>query len=219
VATVAHGRGDTRERVAEQLRLQIVEGTLRPGTPLRVEALMKALGVSNSPLREAFVQLQSEGLVTVSANRGVTVAALNAPEAADLVDLSALLWDAVVRWTVPVLEPASVDAIGRAQVDLGLALRGGDLPNGVLCSERIDNELLSACWSTELVRSVSTARPRQRRLLRACATPAILRAQHALAGAVRNAAGTSDVAESAAAAREVWHLVGGEARRRLPAME
>jgi DNA-binding GntR family transcriptional regulator len=218
VATVS-GRGGTRDRVVAQLRSQIVDGTLAPGTPLRVEPLMRVLGVSNSPLREAFVQLQSEGLVTVSANRGATVTGLTSPDAADLVHLSALLWDAVVRWTVPVLDAGPVDAIRRAQVDLGLALRGGDLPNGVLCAERIDEELLGACWSTELVRSLSAARPRQRRLMRACVTPEILRAQHRLVERIRDAAGSSDVTDAAAAMREVWQLVEAESRRRLPAGE
>ena len=38
---------------------------------------MQRFGVSNSPLREAFAQLASEGLVVVQRNRGAIVAPLD----------------------------------------------------------------------------------------------------------------------------------------------
>ena len=64
------GRGMTRERVAATLRAEILDGRLAPGVQLRTESVTVRLGVSNSPLREAFVQLQAEGLVEVTPNRG-----------------------------------------------------------------------------------------------------------------------------------------------------
>src|SRR6478609_874788 len=99
--------GATRERVAAVLREEILDGRLAPGVPLRTEAVMERLGVSNSPLREAFVQLAAEGLVEVERNRGVIVAPLTREGATDLLRESALLWDAGCRWIVPTLESST----------------------------------------------------------------------------------------------------------------
>jgi DNA-binding GntR family transcriptional regulator len=214
--TTVDGRGSTRNRVVERLRGQIIDGTLPPGTPLRVEPLMRALGVSNSPLREAFVQLQSEGLVIVNANRGATVTELTRNDAIDLVGLLGLLWDGASRWTVPVLESDAVERLHRIQVDLVLALRGGDTGNAIRSVEQFQTELLASCWSTELVRSIEGARPRERRLLRICATPEVLRAHAVMQQTVLDAAGSSDVAACSQAWRQISASLEDAARRRLP---
>lgn len=211
------GRGGTRERVVGQLREQIVDGRLAPGEPLRVERLMRALGVSNSPLREAFVQLESEGLVEVHANRGATVSPLTWQDAVDLLGLLGLLWDAAFRWTAPVLDADQVARLRRADVDLRLALRGGDVGNGIHAIEQFQDGLLEACWSTELVRSLEAVRPRHRRLLRACRSTEVLRAHAALHGAVLDAAGSSDAAAASAAWRGVCAALEATARSTLPA--
>ena len=97
------GRGTTRDRVAAVLRSDILDGRLAPGVTLRTEAVTARLGVSNSPLREAFVQLEAEGLVEVTPNRGVVVAPLTRDGAADVIRIATLLWDAGLRWIVPTL--------------------------------------------------------------------------------------------------------------------
>lgn len=49
--------------IYRQLRAQIVDGTLVPGTPLVEGALATAFGVSRSPIRDALSQLHYEGLL------------------------------------------------------------------------------------------------------------------------------------------------------------
>lgn len=62
---------------AERLRELIIEGELPAGTRLNERALCDHLGVSRTPLREAFRLLASEGLVEIQPNRGARVAALS----------------------------------------------------------------------------------------------------------------------------------------------
>ncbi|MBF6616631.1 MAG: GntR family transcriptional regulator [Candidimonas sp.] len=62
---------------AERLRELIIEGELPAGTRLNERALCDRLGVSRTPLREAFRLLASEGLVEIQPNRGARVAALS----------------------------------------------------------------------------------------------------------------------------------------------
>lgn len=211
-ATLPGGRGGTRERVAAVLRGEILDGVLAPGVTLRTETFTERLGVSNSPLREAFVQLEAEGLVEVTPNRGVVVAPLTRSGAADLIRIGSLLWDAAIRWIVPTLEPATVEALRRADVDFGLGLRSGDLAGAVLDAERFDAILLDSSWSTELVRALDTVRPRLQRLGRLVASYELMERRRVVHAEVLRAAGSTDLAGVTGALGEMWSTLGDSVR-------
>lgn len=71
-------------RVADVLRERILEGALRPGTPLREAAVAAELDVSRNTLREGLRLLASRGLVLLAANKGASVRRLTAPEVRDI---------------------------------------------------------------------------------------------------------------------------------------
>jgi DNA-binding GntR family transcriptional regulator len=60
-------------RVTEALRQAIVEMRLSPGEMLSEQDLARQLGVSRSPVREAFIKLSQSGLVRVLPQRGTQV--------------------------------------------------------------------------------------------------------------------------------------------------
>ncbi len=62
--------------VAGQLRERIIQGEFAPGARLNERTLCDLLGVSRTPLREAFRVLAAEGLVRIEPNRGAQVVAL-----------------------------------------------------------------------------------------------------------------------------------------------
>ena len=66
-------RDTTAKAVAERLRVEIQHGTLAPGTRLRQNEVAGRFGVSTTPVREAFAQLQAEGLVRIDPHRGAVV--------------------------------------------------------------------------------------------------------------------------------------------------
>jgi DNA-binding GntR family transcriptional regulator len=68
------------------LRADIVQCRLRPNTRLRLEELRERYGMSISPLREALMRLQSEGLVTLQANRGFRVSPVSPKLLLDLTE-------------------------------------------------------------------------------------------------------------------------------------
>jgi DNA-binding GntR family transcriptional regulator len=72
------------DRVADELRLQLAEGTLLPGERLTESAIAEDLGVSRNTVREAFAELASERLVVRHPNRGVFVASLEAGDIHDV---------------------------------------------------------------------------------------------------------------------------------------
>jgi DNA-binding GntR family transcriptional regulator len=59
-----------REQVYEYLRDEMSRGGLQPGAFLDLNQLAESLGISRTPLREALLQLESQGFVTVLPRRG-----------------------------------------------------------------------------------------------------------------------------------------------------
>jgi DNA-binding GntR family transcriptional regulator len=65
------------EHAYRRIRSAIQAGELKPGERLREMELAESIGLSRTPVREALARLESEGLVTHDANRGIMVAELD----------------------------------------------------------------------------------------------------------------------------------------------
>lgn len=74
------------ERVAHELRVQVIGGRLRPGTHLVEGQLAERFDVSRGPVRDALRRLEAEGLVA-SQRRGVYVTGLGAEDVEELYTL------------------------------------------------------------------------------------------------------------------------------------
>lgn len=93
MATERVSRRTKADVVYEALQSAILAGNIRPGEHLRQEEVAARWNVSQTPVREAFRRLESEGLVEHAANRGVVVRGVPwAPPAAPL-DVLARRWD------------------------------------------------------------------------------------------------------------------------------
>lgn len=73
-------RGRSTILAAERIRDMIVEGELPPGSRIPERIICERLGLSRTPLREAFKILEVEGLVSIQPNRGAIVVRLSLPE-------------------------------------------------------------------------------------------------------------------------------------------
>ncbi|MBI4589202.1 MAG: GntR family transcriptional regulator [Candidatus Rokubacteria bacterium] len=79
------------DEAARALREAILRGELPPGTRLRQLQLAARLGISRTPLREALMKLEQEGLIELLPSLGLRVAVLNLDEAVELYDLREVL--------------------------------------------------------------------------------------------------------------------------------
>ena len=75
----------------ELIRQAILDGRLEPGSRLKEEELARELGISRTPVREALLMLQAEGLIETTPNRGAVVRTHDADDLIDLYQLRSLL--------------------------------------------------------------------------------------------------------------------------------
>jgi DNA-binding GntR family transcriptional regulator len=75
---IPDGRYATKQDfVADLLRQAIVSGALAPGQHLRQEEIARQLGLSWTPVREAFRLLEAAGWLTIGRHRGAVVTPLS----------------------------------------------------------------------------------------------------------------------------------------------
>jgi DNA-binding GntR family transcriptional regulator len=80
-----------REQVVEQVRTAIIEGRLKPKDHITEAVLTEQLGVSRTPVREALILLEREGLVVFAPNRGSFVRAFNARDIDEIFAMRTML--------------------------------------------------------------------------------------------------------------------------------
>jgi DNA-binding GntR family transcriptional regulator len=92
--------------VADRLRDKILRGVFGEGDQLRQHAIAAEFGVSRIPVREAFRQLEAEGLIKIIDHRGAVVVTLSPDEIEELFDIRAALECVTLRQAVPRLTEA-----------------------------------------------------------------------------------------------------------------
>jgi DNA-binding GntR family transcriptional regulator len=77
--------------LTEALRERILAGEFPDGSQLRQDVIAKDYQVSRIPVREAFRQLDAEGLIQISPHKGAVVPSLSVDEIIEMIELRALL--------------------------------------------------------------------------------------------------------------------------------
>lgn len=97
-----------RDKIRQELTEQLLRGELEPGRRLNETSLTESLGVSRTPLREALIQLEYEGMVASEPNKGFRVRPMSRSELTDLlkvgIELETLGLRATSRFTDDRLE-------------------------------------------------------------------------------------------------------------------
>lgn len=116
-------RQGSTDRVYAKLRSLLLSGQIDDGSFLTEAATAKLLGVSRTPIREAFVRLQAEGLLKLVAQRGAVVPTTTAKDIRDIMELRAILEVFAVNKAIEesTLDIESLGEILRLQMDAAKA--------------------------------------------------------------------------------------------------
>ncbi len=86
-----------RQQIYEYLQKEIQAGRLVPGSFIKLNEISKHLGVSKTPLRDAILQMECEGFVSILPRRGVLLKRLTLEEIKDILEILGALESAALR--------------------------------------------------------------------------------------------------------------------------
>ncbi|NWF26884.1 GntR family transcriptional regulator [Streptomyces sp. PKU-EA00015] len=89
------------DRVYTHIKQAVLDRQYEGGTLLTEGELAEAVGVSRTPVREALLKLEVEGLIKLYPKKGALVLAVSAQEIADVVETRLLVEEFAVRKAVP----------------------------------------------------------------------------------------------------------------------
>lgn len=122
--------------ILDQLRSAILGGVHPAGTQLRQDALADAYGVSRIPVREALFQLEAEGLVRITPQKGAIVSELSVAEINDVFELRAILEPRLLRHSLPKFTADDLARLDEIHARFGAAVAGRDVASfGILNAE------------------------------------------------------------------------------------
>lgn len=194
-------RQAAKDRVLRHVREHILDGTYAGGTLLSEGEVAEETGVSRTPVREAFLLLEAEGLMRLYPKRGALVVAVSPDEVRDVMETRMLVERHAVRRVAEAGAPglgARLEDLLRTQTELA---DRGDGAGFVDADREFHRAIVEAAGNAILTRLYDSLRDRQRRMGTASILrePSLVRrflADHVtLAAALR--AGDADAAERA----------------------
>jgi DNA-binding GntR family transcriptional regulator len=108
-----HDRRKVTDWVYEELRTAILDLRLPPGSPLREATLANQLGVSKTPVREAIMRLEQEGLAEAQSFRGAVVSGYSRSDLIEIYEVRELLEGAAVRDATLSMQDADRKALAK----------------------------------------------------------------------------------------------------------
>lgn len=97
-----------------ELQKDILSGAIPDGSKLTEQAVCKRYGVSRTPVREAFRQLEADGLIENIPNRGAFVTGLTKRDISDLFDLRILFEVQAVEWAIKRMNSEEIDKLAES---------------------------------------------------------------------------------------------------------
>ncbi len=167
VAAGAASRNSLTALAYEALKEEILSTRLRPGDAVPTERLTATLGVGRTPIREALLRLEKEGLVEIRPRMGTFVSALNLREIREMYEVRRTLEGLAARRAA---RYAPVDRLAEAERRLGahreadvLTLRAEDLADMQDAGQALHRLIVDTCQNEVLARLIRSLQDHFRR--------------------------------------------------------
>lgn len=116
-----------RESILETIRDAITSGVLKPGEKVAEPELAERFGISRTPIREAFRQLESEGYLTVIPRKGAVVTSFSSRDIEEFYAIKSILEGYAARLACTQLTDKEIDRLAAINTKLEQFATEGDL--------------------------------------------------------------------------------------------
>ncbi len=141
-----------RGRVFNKIREDILSGKYREHEELKEVAIGEELGVSRTPVREAFRQLELEGLIQIVPNKGAYVTGITAKDVEDIYRIRSLLEGLCAKWATEYITQEQLEELEENVYLADFHAAKGHLDQMADLDNRFHHILYEACNSKQLAR-------------------------------------------------------------------
>ena len=161
-----------KEQVYDYLRQQFQQHLLQPGTVINMEATSKKLGISKTPLRDALIQLEMEGFVTISPRRGIFVNSLQLDEIREFYQVIGALESSALQEAFSRLGKSGISKMDQLNRQMQKAIDGDDFDLFYQKNLLFHDSFIELCGNKNLARIIGNLKkrlydfPRQRQWIK-----------------------------------------------------
>lgn len=151
-----------RKEAHRVIRASIITGEIVAGEVYSAPSLAEALGVSVTPVREALLDLASEGLVEPVRNRGFRVIQFDEADLDEIFELRLLLEVPAVGKIAGTLDGQRAEELWRIVVVIESSARCRDLPGYLAADHDFHTGLIKELGNRRLVELIARLKDQQR---------------------------------------------------------
>jgi DNA-binding GntR family transcriptional regulator len=186
-------------QVYESIRASIIRGELVPGSLHSVQELADVLGVSRTPVREALIDLSTQGMVKFERNRGVRILQTSLHDLEEIFALRLLLEVPAAFVAAEQVTDTALRSLGKEFAAMERAAEGDDEPTLMEHDRKFHGLILEASGNRRLANTVD--RLRDLVLMRGVSTAGRSRSLGAILEEHREILGSMERRDPAATAR------------------
>nr|WP_320114624.1 GntR family transcriptional regulator [uncultured Desulfuromonas sp.] len=140
-----------REKILENIRDAILKGTLKAGERVSEPDLAERYGISRTPIREAFRQLESEGYLTVVPRKGAVVTALTERDVEEFYSIKSILEGYAARLAAEKLTDKDIDRLKTINTRLAKLASAGDVKTFFRVHNEFHEQFIRASGNEKLL--------------------------------------------------------------------
>ena len=139
------------DRAYADIKSKVLSGTYAPGAHFEAGQLSDDLGMSRTPVREALLRLQSDGILEIVAKKGVRIVPLSATDLQDVYQIiTGLEVEAVGNLTKAGLDASGVSRFSKATATMEQSVDDGTIDGWSLADEYFHRSLFELCGNARL---------------------------------------------------------------------
>ncbi|MEU2352691.1 GntR family transcriptional regulator [Streptomyces misionensis] len=151
------------DRVYAHVKQGVLDRSYEGGTLLTEGELAEAVGVSRTPVREALLRLEVEGLIRLYPKKGALVLPVSVQEISDVVETRLLVEEYAARKAVPA-PPGLVERLAELLEQQKAQVASGDLAGAAATDRCFHAEIVRSAGNEILSRLYDQMRDRQLRM-------------------------------------------------------
>ena len=149
-----------KEQVYDYLQAQFQQRQLHPGDMIHMEATSQKLGISKTPLRDALIQLEMEGFVTIQPRRGIFVNTLTIDDIREFYQVIGALESSALQAAFSCLDAVRLKKIDNLNRQMQQAIERNDFNLFYEKNLHFHDSYIDLCGNSTLIHIIGNLKKR-----------------------------------------------------------